>query len=317
MRLHYCRKGFTLIELLFVIVILGIVGGIALETIRQYYEGIFRTQEYSKRVSDADHILDQLEKYFEYAISSSIVNLDKNVEPGVAGVTCDGPPTAGDTDDATVAFISVDSDSMRVNGRPGWSEETRLLAGNELNASDANYTMANNIITALDTSAVVPAFSLIDSAIFDADSVDVNACRRFNWDNGGLDGYHLIQSVNSSTSLTLNAANPAINGKQKYLLRTGHAFRVLNNGNFLLYSNFRPWHGENYTAATRINLLGQNVAHFYADYNATDFMNNTGLNNRGLVWRLKVCMRGLDANLSTSDTESQAICRERRVHVRY
>ena len=318
MKFQQYRRGFTLIELLFVIVILGIVGGITLEAIRQYYEGIYRTQEYNKRVSDADEILDQLTKYFEYAISGSIVNLDKNIEPGVAAVTCDGPPKSGDTNDSTVGFIGVDNDSMRVSGRPGWSEETRLLAGNELNASDANYTVANNIITALDTSGVLPAFSLTNSAIYDADSVDVNACRRFSWDNiGSDDGYHHIFANNSSTSLTLNAANPAINGKQKYLLRTGYAFRVLNNGNFMLYSNFRPWLGENYTAATRINVLGQNVAHFYADYNATDFMNNSGLNSRGMVWKLKVCMRGLDANLSTSVTESQAVCRERRVHVRY
>jgi len=84
-----------------------------------------------------------------------------------------------------------------------------------------------------------------------------------------------------------------------------------------MYTNFRPWISERYTAAANINLLGENVAHFYADYDATDFMANTNLNDRGLVWRLKICMRGLDANLSTSDSENQTICRERRVHVRY
>jgi len=84
-----------------------------------------------------------------------------------------------------------------------------------------------------------------------------------------------------------------------------------------MYTNFRPWSGERYTAAAKQNVLGQNVAHFYADYDATDFVNNPNVSDRGLVWRLKVCMRGLDSNLSTTDTESQAICRERRVHVRY
>lgn len=308
------RNAFTMIELLFVIVILGIVGGITLEVVRQYYEGIYRTQEYNKRVAEADHILDQLSKYFEYAISSSIVNLDKNVEPEVAAVTCDGPPTAGDTNDSTVAFISVDSDSLRVIGRPGWSEETALGAGNTITALDANYSMANSIIGALGS-------SLSNSAIYDADSLDIGACARFRWSGSGTSGYHTIINalpVGTATTLSLNTDNNATNGKRKYLLRTGYAFRVLDNGDFMMYSNFRPWAGVNYTNNTaKKNILARNVAHFYADYDATDFLANAGLNDRGLVWRLKVCMRGIDANLSTSDTESQAICRERRVHVRY
>lgn len=310
------RKAFTMIELLFVIVILGIVGGFALEAVRQYYEGIYRTQEYTKRVAEADHILEQLAKYFENAISSSIVNLDRNDTIG----TCYGPPVSGDLSDYTVAFIGVDVDSMRgISGRPGWSEEVRLMGNNELNASDANYTMANDIITAL-----YPASSLRDSAIYDPDSIDLASCARFGLNGAqiGGAGYHRLSvAANpiSSTVIRLNAENNATDGRRKYLLRTGYAFRVDNNGTFRVFTNFRPWAAERYNTALnrKENVLGQNVAHFYADYNATDFMNNPGVSDRGLVWRLKVCMRGLDTNLSTSDTESQGICRERRVHVRY
>lgn len=308
------RKAFTMIELLFVIVILGIVGGFALEAIRQYYEGIYRTQEYTKRVAEADHILEQLSKYFENAISSSIVNLDINPST----VACYGPPITS-TSDFTVAFIGVDVDSMRgISGnRPGWSEEVHLGSGtNDLNASDANYTMANTIITVFGS-------TLRDSAIYDADSIDSNACVRFNFAGEGKVGFHKLDGANPNPManglLRLNSDNNATHGHRKYLLRTGYAFRVDDNGSFWMYSNFRPWVTpyERFTNGTKINLLGQNVAHFYADYNATDFMNNPGVDDRGLVWRLKVCMRGLDANLSNSDTESQGICRERRVHVRY
>lgn len=307
------RNAFTMIELLFVIVVLGIVGGIALETIRQYYENIYRTQEYTKRVAEADHILDQVSKYFENAISSSIVNLDRGTT-----TACYGPP-ARDAGDFTVAFVAPDQDSLRVVGMPGWSEDTFLLAaGNGLSALDADYTSADTLISTL-----FPASSLRDSAIYDTDSANVETCTRFNWDGaGGIEGYHrLNDALNpiSSTQIRLNAENNASHGKRKYLLRTGYAFRVLDNGDFMLYSNFRPWAGERYDTAPnrRENILGQNVAHFYADYNATDFMNNANLSDRGLVWRLKVCMRGLDANLSDSDREGQSICRERRVHVRY
>lgn len=304
------RNAFTMIELLFVIVILGIVGGIALETIRQYYENIYRTQEYTKRVSEADHILDQLSKYFENAISSSIVNLDKDNTTG-----CEGPPV-GDTGDFTIAFVVPDYDSLRgISGnRPGWSEDTLLMPNNEINASDANYTMANTVISALGS-------TLRNSAVYDHESTNIGACARFNWDDaGGYEGFHKLDVATnpiSSTKIRLNADNLANDGKQKYLLRTGYAFRVDDNGTLRMHTNFRPWLGERYTAATKINVLGENVAHFYADYNATDFMANTNLNDRGLVWRLKVCMRGLDSNLSDTDAEGQTICRERRVHVRY
>ena len=308
------RNAFTMIELLFVIVILGIVGGITLEVIRQYYEGIYRTQEYNKRVADADHILDQLSKYFENAISSSIVNLD--IDPDET--ECYGPPQLASTTDYTIAFIGVDSDSLRsVGSRPGWSEETQLLTGNDLNISDANLSMANSVIGTLGGTG----WSLRDSAIYDTDSLDSNACIRFNFAGEGKAGFHKLDGANPNPManglLRLNNDNNASHGHRKYLLRTGYAFRVDDNGSFWLYSNFRPWKDEHFRNTTKRNLLGQNVAHFYADYNATDFMNNAGLSDRGLVWRLKVCMRGIDANLSTSDTESQAICRERRVHVRY
>jgi type II secretory pathway pseudopilin PulG len=307
-----------MIELLFVIVILGIVGGIALEAIRQYYEGIYRTQEYTKRVAEADHILEQLSKYFENAISSSIVNLDRDTATG-----CYGPPAFDPNHpeyDYTVAFIGADTDSMRgSSGRPGWSEEIFLGANNVITASDSNYTMASNIIHVLDGTS--SPTDLTNSAIYDADSMDVDSCTRFGFNSGGgaigSPGYHRIIAGSTLTTLPLHLENNATNGHRKYLLRTGYAFRVQDDGNFTMYSNFRPWAGTYYTAAAKQNLLGQNVAHFYADYNATDFMNNPGVDDRGLVWRLKVCMRGLDANLSTSDLESQGICRERRVHVRY
>ncbi len=313
MNIRNNRDGFTFIELLFVIIIMGIVGGIALEAIRQYYNNIFRTQEITKRVAEADHILEQLSKYFETAISSSIVNFDKN---GVA-TGCEGPPIAGDLNDYTVAFVAADMDSFYgLNGRPGWSEEVRLLTNNDINASDANFTAADAIINALGGS------TLRNSAIYDADSVDVAACTRFNWNGLGTAGYHMMSTAANPTSDTivrLNNDNNATDGRRKYLIRTGYAFKVSTDGNFTMYSNFYPWQGGRYDTALnrKQNLLAQNVAHFYADYNASDYQNDPSLNDRGMVWRLKVCMRGLDANLSNSDAPGQDICRERRVHVRY
>jgi len=303
------RKAFTMIELLFVIVILGIVGGIALEAIRQYYNGIYKTVTIDKRVAEADHILDQLTKYFENGISSSIVNLD--IDPAV--VACYGPPVVNSAD-FTVAFIGVDNDSLRgVSGLPGWNEEAKLT-GNDLNMSDANLSMSDAILQALGS-------TLSDSAIYDADSMDSNACVRFNFAEEGTAGFHKLEGENASLManglLRLNSDNNATNGHRKYLLRTGYAFRVENDGRFLMYSGFRPWKNELFSAASKISLLGENVSHFYANYNATDLEGNAGVNDRGLVWTLKVCMRGIDVDLKDTDDNTTQICRERRVHVRY
>lgn len=305
MRTSQRRHAFTMIELLIVIVILGIVGGIALESIRNFYEGIFRMGEYQKRVSEADHILEKMSKYFEYAVGSSIVNLDRNVTVG-----CYGPPN-GDVDDSfSIAFVGADRDTFfGLNGRPGWSEETYLI-DNNISAFDANYTAANTIITGVQNS------TLLNSAIYNDYTKDVNACNRFNWD-GGLGytaGYHKI-NANTSTMLELNASNIAYDGKRKYLLRSGYAFRV-NDGNLTMYYNFRPWMNENYKDGNQ-SLLAQNVAHIYIDYDASDFVENDNLNDRGLVWRLKVCMFGVGNDLSLSEEQSNNICRERRVRVRF
>lgn len=299
------RNAFTMIELLFVIVILGIVGGIVLEVVRQYYENIYRTQEYTKRVAQADQILDQVSKYFENAISSSIVNLDRNA---IAEGTCKIPEPVDLSDNFTIAFVAPDTDSLRgtSGNRPGWNEDTLLGTNNTITALDANYSMADAVINGLGS-------TLANSAIYDADSVDVGTCARFVT---GSAGYHTITASNE-TNLTLNTDNNATDGKRKYLLRTGYAFRVLSNGDFTMYTNFRPWAGQRYNTAAKISILAKNVAHFYADYNATDFQSDSNVTDRGLVWRLKVCMRGIDANLSDTNLESQAICRERRVHVRY
>lgn len=309
MRVQKQRKAFTMIELLFVIVIMGIVGGLALEAVRQYYNGIYRTQELLKRTETADNVLEQLSHYLEYAIDGSIVNLDKQ---GGAQI-CYGVPIPNDPEDYTVAFVGVDNDSLRTTGgRPGWSSEVRLIAGNNnIVALDANYSAADTIITGLGS-------SLAQSALYDADSADVNACVRFNLnDDNGVAGYHNINSKINDFTLALATDNNATDGKRKYLLRTAYAFRVErdSNGSFFMYTGFRPWEGERYTeGAAKKNLLAQKVNHFYVDY---DQSTNISTSLGGKIWRLKVCMQGLDENLSDTDNDLLQICRERNVHVRY
>ena len=307
------RKAFTLIELLFVIVIMGIVGGIALETVRQYYEGIYRTQAYTQRVNEADHILEQLSKYFENAIDYSIVNMDEDAADTALVGNCVGDPeeeTESAAHDYTVVMLGVDTDSLRTIGMPGWSEKANsTFNGTSLTPSDANLSLANQMITSF-----YPASNLANSAIYNHQNI-LDTCDDFYALNGSA--YYTITGFNSTTntlSLTNNAGSAIIDEKdrsRKYLLRTGYAFRVLDTGEFVMFSNFRPWKGENYNTGFR-NRLGQNVASFYADFN-----NTNSFSDRGSIWRLKVCMRGLDSNLTTNDDPNQAICRERKVHVRY
>jgi prepilin-type N-terminal cleavage/methylation domain-containing protein len=312
------RRGFTFIELLFVIVVLGIVGGISLEAIRLYYEGIYRTQEYSKRVAEADHILEQVSKYFETAIMNSMVNLDKDASDGSLIGACDGAlNNSVPNSDYTTAFLAADEESLHTAGTPGWSEDVNI-SGLTLIAADANYADANATIGVL-----FPSSNLVNSAVYDKNNTSprdqTNSCRRYNWDNAG--GSVLgVKTVNSFTATTLtlnNNSNPnAIDGTQKYLIRTGYAFRVADDGNFTMYSNFRPWKSEKYTQG-KINVLGRNVASFSVSYNMSEYGDDPTLSDRGLVHTLKICMRGLNADLTSSSNVEDQICRERRVRVRY
>lgn len=305
------KHGFTMIELLFVIVIMGIVGGIALETIRQYYEGIYRTQVYTQRVNEADHILEQLSQYFENAIDLSIINMDMDAaDAALAGTCVDDPSEEAENvaHDYTVVFVGVDTESLRTIGKPGWSEKAKsTFDGTSITSDDANFSLANTIITTL-----YPGSNIANSAIYNYQGTDTNTCANFYTLNANA--YYTVTGFAGNTlTLTNNdgSSMASEDRSRKYLLRSGYAFRVLNTGEFVMFSNFRPWKGERYTTGRR-STLGRNVASFYADFN-----NTNSFNERGSVWRLKVCMRGLDENLTTNDIASQSICRERRVHVRY
>jgi len=231
------RYAFTMIELLFVIVILGLIGGIALETIRQYYEGIYRTQTYTQRINEADHILDQLTKYFENAIDMSIVNMDMDAADGALAGACAGelsPEAENVAHDYTTAFVGVDIDSLHSSGRPGWSETVRPnpFLGTTLISNDANFTAANSAITAL-----YPASNLQNSAIYNVDASYVDTCTHFFTNHGNA--YYEIPAINYTTNtLTLtdnfvasgNAYSSGPSADKKYLLKSGYALRDMYTG---------------------------------------------------------------------------------------
>lgn len=292
------RYGFTMIELLFVIVVLGIVGGLALEAVRQYYDGIYRTQEYAKRAAHADHILEQISRYFENGIAASMVLMDKNVAPGAGG--CEGAPGLTMDDDYTIAFVSVDQEGMRGywNGaawRPTWSP-TGVVKDINMTAADANYNQANTMEV------------LTNAALYDSEQANAGVCSDF-W-NGAADSKY--NNITGHTANTLTLTSTPQNGEDKYLLRTGYAFRAYN-GDFNLYSDFQPWEGENYTANAG-KLLADKVAHFAIFSDNTDTVINS---EKGNVYTLKICMMGMDENLVDTDESEFQICRTRMVHVRY
>ncbi|HEX5329285.1 type II secretion system protein [Sulfuricurvum sp.] len=308
------RKAFSMIELLFVIVIMGIVGGVALEAVREYYNGIYRTGIYTKRIAEADYILEQISKYFENGVSDSIIRLDENDATGCYGV----PATGDDAKDYTIAFVAVDSDGAQggywspTHSRwlPAWTSDV-VSNGTALTSLDANYTAINTVANPLTAQ---------NAAIFRREGLGEGAdeCHRFGWNSGGNTNnvYRTINAVVSDTELTLN--NPlSLTGGQvsrAYVLRTAYAFRA-KGGAFKMYSGFKPWKNERYTDLNVIaHLLADKVTHFTILYDNT----NTNINsNVGNIYTLKICMQGVDENLSDSTHSKDQICRERMVHVRY
>lgn len=298
MRRRYGRSAFTMIELIFVIVILAIVGGLALEAVRQYYDGIYRMQEYTKRAAQADHILEQISRYFENGMAGSMALFDKNAAPAGA---CVGTPQTDLTNDYTVAFVSVDNEGLRGhwNGkwRPNWSPNG-VVNGNVLTVSDANYAATG---------------ATTDATVYDDERANAGVCSDF-WSGAANSKYN---GITASTATTLTLTNPPQNGEDKYLLKTGYAFRAYN-GDFRMYSGFQPWLGANYTANAG-KLLAKKVAHFAI---VSDNTGTTINSPKGNVYTLKICMFGLrddlaDADGATTDDKQRQICRERMVHVRY
>ena len=305
------RHAFTMIELLFVIIILGIVGGLALEAVRQYYDGIYRTGEYSKRAAEADQMLEKIAKYFEYAISDSIVVMDQDSGTGCVGV----PPQTDDGHDYTIAFMTVDYDGLTSNWHtdgnnsfwgPGWGNIGQST-GMQYTSSESNFT-ALNTISALGNSA---------AAIYRSENTGVGTeCSRYNWSGGIAENYTVyrpIQTVDSATGLTLNGPVSVSGSVDKgYLLRSAYAFRA-SNGKFNMYTNFQPWQGEDKDDGN-VSLIGDNVAHFMI---SNDDRNTTINSSIGRMFTLKLCMKGLEENLSTSEDRDIQICRERMIRVRY
>lgn len=308
------RKAFTMIELLFVIVIMGIVGGLALEAIRQYYEGVYKTQTIAKRVSEADHILDLVAKRFENAIELSIANFDGSGDDSITGA-CDGHPVAdGNNTDFTVVMVTVETDSQRVQygDEPGWYEEIdKNSTATKMNSSGVNHNRANDIINQK------YGYGLVNSAIYNAQGF-TDVCRDFYPSSADDDAgvYYVIDSFTKTDVVVSSKANADLDvyGSyiQKYLLDTGIAFRAMDDGRFVMFSGFRPWLGHNYKNSGKETLLGTNVSSFHASFDKDNNMINTGA-----AWKLKICMMGLDEGLATADDQDLAICRERSVNVRY
>ncbi len=303
------HKAFTLIELLFVIVILGIVGGLALEAVRQYYNGIYRTGEYSKRASQADQILEQISKYFENGISASIIRLDVNNSN--FGTVCNGIPKSGDdNNDYTIAFVGVDNEGLRgfwdgFRWRPGWTSDV-LSIGNTLVSADANYTAIDTVTN-----------PLVGAAIFRSDGLGegLDECHRFGWEAAGNsnDIYRTITAVPSESNLALNnVLSTSGQASRAYVLRTAYAFRA-KNGQFNMYTGFQPWNGGQYNDVTG-QLLADKVTHFTILYDNSNTIVNSNIGN---IYTLKICLQGLDDNLNDSINPRDQICRERMVHVRY
>lgn len=299
------RHAFTMIELLFVIVIMGIVGGIALEVVRQFYEGIYRSQEYSKRVADADQMLELISKYFENAISDSIVIMDQDT-----GNTCVGaPPPTDDGHDYTVAFVMVDSEGLQgywdgTRWRPAWSPQGNSIGVN-YSSLDSNFTKMN---------AVSPLANAV--ALYRSENNTLGICSRLNWDGGVAENntvYRTIQSHVSESNVTLSgimSTSGSVN--DGYVMRSAYAFRA-KDGNFNMYSNFQPWNGDDKTDGNT-SLIGKNVAHFTILHDETSTKVNS---NTGMVYTLKLCMKGLDNDLNTVEDSASQICRERMIRVRY
>lgn len=318
------RRAFTMIELIMVIVILGIVGMITVEVLAQAYKGAFYQQKYAEREVELERVLTIIEKRLKDALVDSIV---LQQDDGAAITYCNPISTQDSNTDYSAAFIVTDRDSLNGlwNGtrfQNGWSEQGAVSVvgvNTVLNSPDANFTIANTII-----SAVYTGKTILDAAIYRYPMIS-NVCTDFGWTGGTSAALDVVTQFNPLTSTQVQLSGLAgLNTQQNYRLASSAiAFKRLSgpagntgDGNLTMYSNFRPWEGQNYLAGTA-SVVSEHVSHFAIRMDsgtAHSIVGNPSLN--GAFYRINVCMKVVSDTNDTNNNSVDQICKEKSVYVR-
>lgn len=298
------KRSFTLIELVFVIVVLSIIGGIAIIQVSEASLNATQKEVRSRLEDEVRLISELLAQRLKYSIGDSVAYF--------RGTTCidsvqnsESTQTGGEA----LVWIGVSHESYMgewnsslgyyQSGWNGYLDDNNTTTGSNLTFADAIIKdLTNNTVSLAPSSSAKPIIYFPHTATISG------VCGDFDWNNTQpIPTSKQFFRVSQQTYNTFTFVDSPTNKSDYYQLsHSAYAVSRSFDGNLTLYSNFRPWEGQNYTQGTA-TLLGKNVSKF-------------GFTWENKLLRLNICVSDAprnDVNVSNIYHTNLEVCREKTV----
>ena len=292
-----------MLELVFVIVIMGIIGKFGVEFLAQAYKSFIYTKVNHTLQANSTTAVEFISTRLQHRIKDSIIARI----PGVQFDALADVNTSKASQYTVLEWISTDIDGFRGDSNPYWSgiaDLDAVGAGNSLIISPQTNT--TDINTLIDILSGGSGTSIDNAAIYFIGS-NSDITLDYGWDT--TDGGAYMQDQNGSMHPIQDTANPnelaplagTFSTISEYykLSWTANAIVLSSDGNLTLHSDYQPWEGDSYTAATKQDLLMQNVDTF-------QFM------AIGSIVKIQVCVK---TDIINGDaTGGYSLCKEKTIY---
>lgn len=239
------RKAFTLIEVILVIVVMGIIGTITTDIIGALYRSYNNQAVINDLTLKTSNALNIITKRLDNSIKESIAydNDFKAIQQKTRNIS--------DSNDSEPLFwIGIDTESFKLDGnlsRNGYSGFIAVPSsdGRDMNATDSNKIAIET--TQSDITGISPYFWINTALYFPYAVKDQNVSDMFyDYDAtlnqekpSALFPVSTMTQIGSDVNITLSREPDTI-VERFYLTYSAYALEQ-NNGDLILYYNFRPW----------------------------------------------------------------------------